>query len=163
MLSTFHQQSLIWPNASHYLPTVQYQGHCVNDVIQILGANYMLPNREFRSKEYAGRSSQMIGAADDGTLILELYPLNDLLSEHDQTYVQWTPTTPNHLCGSWAHCCGTSSISLWCEQKKWVKAMSNPGFFQKDSSPVNQGGIFLLRFTILNLAMSSKLGWELPN
>ena len=28
----------------------------------------------------------MISAADDGTLILELYPLNDLLSEHDQTY-----------------------------------------------------------------------------
>ena len=28
----------------------------------------------------------MIGAADDGTLILELYLLNDLLSEHDQTY-----------------------------------------------------------------------------
>ena len=26
----------------------------------------------------------MIGAADDGTLILELYPLDDLLSEHDQ-------------------------------------------------------------------------------
>ena len=28
----------------------------------------------------------MIGAVDDGTLILELYPLNDLLSEHNQTY-----------------------------------------------------------------------------
>ena len=28
----------------------------------------------------------MIGAADDGTLILELYLLNDLLFEHNQTY-----------------------------------------------------------------------------
>ena len=28
----------------------------------------------------------MLSAVDDGTLILELYPLNDLLSEHDQTY-----------------------------------------------------------------------------
>ena len=46
----------------------------------------MLPNREFRGKEYVGRSSRMIGAVDDGTLILELYLLNDLLSEHDQTY-----------------------------------------------------------------------------
>ena len=46
----------------------------------------MLPNREFRGKEYVGRSGRMIGAADDGTLILELYLLNDLLSEHDQTY-----------------------------------------------------------------------------
>ena len=26
----------------------------------------------------------MIGVADDGTLILELYPLDDLLSEHNQ-------------------------------------------------------------------------------
>ena len=46
----------------------------------------MLPNREFRGKEYVGRSSRMIGAVDDGTLILELYPLNNLLSEHNQTY-----------------------------------------------------------------------------
>ena len=65
---------------------VHYQGHCINDIIQILGANYTLPNREFRGKEYVGRSSRMIGAVDDGTLILELYPLNDLLSEHNQTY-----------------------------------------------------------------------------
>ena len=63
-----------------------YQGHCINDIIQILGANYTLPNREFRGKEYVGRSSRMISAANDGTLILELYLLNDLLSEHDQTY-----------------------------------------------------------------------------
>ena len=46
--------------------------------------NYLLPNREFRG-EYVGRNGQMIGAADDGTLILELNLLNYLLSEHDQT------------------------------------------------------------------------------
>ena len=86
MLSTFHQQSLIQPDASHYLPTVNYQGQCVNNVIQILGANDTLPNREFRGKEYVGRSGRMISAADDGTLILELYLLNDLLFEHNQTY-----------------------------------------------------------------------------
>ena len=68
------------------MPVIICQWHCVNNVIQILGANYMLPNREFRGKKYVGRSGQMIGAADDGTLILELYPLNDLLSEHNQTY-----------------------------------------------------------------------------
>ena len=44
----------------------------------------MLPNRKFKGKEYVGRSGQMIGVADDCTLILELYPLNDLLSEHNQ-------------------------------------------------------------------------------
>jgi len=36
------------------------------------------------SNENVGRSGQMIGVADDGTLILELYPLNDFLSEDDQ-------------------------------------------------------------------------------
>ena len=46
----------------------------------------MLPNREFRDKEYVGRSGWMIGAVDDGILILELYLLNNLLSEHKQTY-----------------------------------------------------------------------------
>ena len=85
MLLTFHQQSLIQPDTSHYLLTAHYQGYCLNDVIQITGRpNYMLPNREFRGKEYLGRSSQMIGVADDGTLILELYPLDNLLAEQDQ-------------------------------------------------------------------------------
>ena len=57
----------------------------------------MLPNREFRDKEYVGRSGWMIGAVDDGILILELYPLNDLLSEHDQTYSEHPQPQINYV------------------------------------------------------------------
>lgn len=57
----------------------------INNVIQILKSNYMLPIREFIGKEYVGRSGWMIGVVDDGTLILELYQLNSMLSEHGQT------------------------------------------------------------------------------
>ena len=60
-----------------------YQGHCVNNVIQILEGKSKDAN-DTLSNEYVGRSGQMIGVADDGTLILELYPLNDFLSEDDQ-------------------------------------------------------------------------------
>ena len=60
-----------------------YQGHCVNNVIQILEGKSKDAN-DMLSNEYVGRSGQMIGVADNGTLILELYPLNDFLPEDDQ-------------------------------------------------------------------------------
>ena len=59
---------------------VHYQGYCVNDVIKTLEGR----SKDELSNEYVSRTGWMIGEADDGTIILELYPSNDLPSEDNQ-------------------------------------------------------------------------------
>lgn len=102
---------------SDLMPIITCQQR-INNVIQILKSNYMLPIREFIGKEYVGRSGWMIGVVDDGTLILELYQLNSMLSEHGQTDSEH-PQPPNHLCGLYTHYCGTLSINPWLLPIDW--------------------------------------------
>ena len=59
---------------------VHYQGYCVNDVIKILEGR----SKDALSNKYISRTGQMIGEEDDGTIILKLYPSNNLPSEDNQ-------------------------------------------------------------------------------
>ena len=63
---------------------MHYQGYYINDVIQIKLPHSSQNDKQSEGVEYVGRSGWMIGMADDGTLILMLYPLESLLSGDDQ-------------------------------------------------------------------------------
>ena len=63
---------------------MHYQGYYINDVIQIKLPHLSQNDKQSKGVEYVGRSGWMIGMADDGTLILMLYPLESSPSGDDQ-------------------------------------------------------------------------------
>ena len=63
---------------------MHYQGYYINDVIQIKLPHLSQNDKQSKGVEYVGRSGRMIGMADDGTLILMLYPLESSPSGDDQ-------------------------------------------------------------------------------
>ena len=61
-----------------------YQGYHINDVIWIELPHLSQNNEQNKGVEYVVRSGQTIGMADDGTLILVLYPLESVPSGDNQ-------------------------------------------------------------------------------
>ena len=63
---------------------MHYQGYYINNVIRIELLHSSQNDKQSKGVEYVGRSGRMIGMADDGTLILMLYPLEGSPSGDNQ-------------------------------------------------------------------------------